>query len=76
MQPVALTSARIAGLTRTPERTVRDRLAKWHATDVAAGRVPTVTKVARPVGGVRWSVPLDAYCARVGLTPDVVLLAA
>lgn len=71
---VTLTADDIARLTGTPLRTVQYRLSRWHARDVQAGRTPVVTSSSRAgVGGVRWSVPLAAYCARVGLDADDVL---
>lgn len=56
-----------------PLRTIRYRLAASHDRDLRAGRTPAVVRIARDgVGGVRWAVPLAAWCASRGMDPDEV----
>lgn len=56
-----------------PLRTIRYRLAASHARDLRAGRTPAVVRTARDgIGGVRWAVPLAAWCASRGMDPDEV----
>jgi len=77
--PEMLFAENIARVLRTldgqtvPLRTIRYRLAAWHERDLRAGRAPAVVRLPRKgVGGVRWAVPLDAWCASRGMDPDEV----
>lgn len=73
-----ITAEDIARATGTPLRTVQHRLAswwkRWHAQHGTSAPGCPVERVTRPgVGGVQWSVPLDAYCRSRGMDPADVI---
>ena len=66
--PTMLTAEDIARLTGAPLRTAQRRLADWRRNGGPVVRRPSDGRGQPP-----WAVPLDAYCARVGLAADDVL---
>lgn len=62
-----VTVEHIVRATGAKERTVRDRFARWRREGGPVERLRTGGRGQPP-----WSVPLDAYCAHVGLDAELV----